>query len=126
MKKLFVLLAVAICLMGCDKDGDVIKGKWRHTSDSAVGMSLDLTYIFDGKGNFTFIDAYEGQTSKGTYVLEQNNTIVHVHGYKNMYEKTVEYEESMELDLGSTPPTMSEKVYDMTGACVGVLVYEKQ
>ena len=128
MKKLFLLFTAAICLMACEKGGDVIQGTWKNVVHvSTAASEMDFTYVFDGKGNFTFIDADYDRTSKGTYVIENNNTLVRLHGAtKNEAGEEKEYETVLTLDLNSNPPTLSAPMYTSDGTYLGLIIFEKQ
>lgn len=130
MKKIFLFITTVLCCLSfisCEKGGDVIKGTWKNVVvSSSAASEMDYTYIFDGKGNFTFINADEGRTSKGTYVIEENNTIVRLHGTtQNEAGDIREYDSELLLDLNETPPTLTAYLYSDYGL-VGMLVFEKQ
>lgn len=134
MKKLSILFVLCMALFGflltsCEtKTGDVLKGTWKNVvfiSSSATEM--DFTYIFDGKGGYTFIDAGMGRTSKGTYVIENNNTLVRMHGVtKNEAGEENEFDNELTLDLNSNPPTLSAPMYNSDGTYLGNIIYERQ
>lgn len=137
MKKISLFLVSLMALLSftftsCEKGGDVIKGTWKGPAginSSATGaQELDLTYIFDGKGNFKYISiAEEERVSTGTYVIEENNTIVRLHGTARNYQgEEKEYDSELMLDLESNPPTLSAHLYDSNGTYYGLLVFEKQ
>ena len=135
MKKLFLFIITMLCslsFISCEKGGDVIKGTWKGpagiNSSTSAATELDLTYIFDGKGNFKYISiAEEERVSTGTYVIEENNTIVRLHGVARNYQgEEYEYDSELMLDLESNPPTLSAHLYDSNGTYYGLLVFEKQ
>jgi len=130
MKKIFLLIITALCCFGfisCENGGDVIKGTWKNVVvSSSAASEMDYTYIFDGKGNFTFINADKGRTSKGTYVIVENNTIVRLHGTtQNEAGDIREYDSELLLDLNETPPTLTAYLYGEYGL-MGILIFEKQ
>lgn len=132
MKKIFLLFITALCCLGfisCENGGDVIKGTWKNvvvSSNTASASEMDYTYVFDGKGNFTFINADMGRTSKGTYVIEENNTLVRLHGTtQNEAGDIREYDSELLLDLNETPPTLTAYLYGEYGL-MGILIFEKQ
>ena len=134
MKKFFALLSVVLicfCFSSCEKDNfDVLKGTWKNTGVNAStggATELDLTYIFDGKGNFTFINRGEGITAEGTYTIEENNTIVRMNGVsRNPDGIEKEFKDAYLLDLDVTPPIFYIELYDQYGTYFGTLIFEKQ
>lgn len=135
MKKIFLGIITTVCCLSfisCEKGGDVIEGTWKgpagYNSSTNNATELDLTYIFDGKGNFKYISiAEEERISTGTYVIAENNTIVRLHGVTRNYEgKEKEYDSELMLDLESNPPTLSAHLYDSNGSYYGLLIFEKQ
>lgn len=90
-----------------------------------------MTFKFDGKGKFTY-KAVDGggfvwSTSKGTYTIEENKTVVRLQGVSTNSEGiSHEFEEAMLLDLESKPATLTSYLYDNEGRYYGVLVFEKQ
>lgn len=140
MKQLLLVSVMALMSLGftsCDKHkGDVIEGTWKNepgwTSSASGGgiENMEMTYVFNGSGKYTFTvveDGYEWSTSKGTYVIEENNTIVRLHGVSTNAEGiSKEYDSELMLDLTEMPPTLSAHLYDNSGSYYGLLVFVKQ
>lgn len=135
MKKISLLLVsimAMLCFTSCEKNaGDVLKGTWKYIpgyNSSILGaQELEITYIFDGKGKFTcIVISEEERVTKGTYNI-QNENIVHLYYSKqNIDGITKEYEDILELDTKSNPPTLTGYAYDSYGNLLQIILYEKQ
>ena len=143
MKKCTMLLAFSVALifvslLSCKKDkGDVLEGTWKYApaydiKKSEGSAEHDMTYKFDGKGNFTYSDVeltgFVLSTAKGTYTIEENNTIVCIHGEREFSEGfSKEYDSELSLDLESKPAKLTAiRYYTSSGEYIGALVFEKQ
>ena len=136
MKKylLFIaaLLSVGLSFTACDKTpGDVLQGTWKNVPGYVISSGgeeePDMTYIFDGKGNYTFISKYydEVSTTKGSYVIAGN--LVHMYYTKqNMEGETINGEDVLELDTDRNPPALTAELYTSDGIHIGTLLFEKQ
>lgn len=137
MKKISLLVSVltflSFCFTSCEKSsGDVLKGTWKYVpgynSSTMAGLEQpEMTYIFDGKGNYTFISKYYGEEKmlKGTYVIEKE-AIVRTYYTKQDIDGSKEYSEVLELDANSTPPTLTGYAYDSDGNLLMTLLFEKK
>ena len=66
------------------------------------------------------------RVTKGTYEI-QNEKIVHLYYSKqNLDGVTKEYEDILELDTESNPPTLTGYAYDSSGNLLMILLFEKQ
>ena len=80
MKKIIILLVLVVSIAvitSCHTNkGDVLKGTWVNmVFTSGTAEEVDMRYIFDGKGHYTFISARDGMPetrTTGSYVLEGN------------------------------------------------------
>lgn len=135
MKKLLFLLVsvltfLSLCFTSCEKSSaDILKGTWKYVPgvSSTMTEQPEMSYIFDGKGNYTFISKYYGEekVSKGTYVIEKE-TIVRTYYTKQEIDGSKEYSEVLELDANSTPPTLTGYAYDSYGNLLMILLFEKK
>ena len=132
-----VMALMSLIFTSCDKNkGDVLEGTWKNepgwnsSTDGGGIENMEMTYVFDGKGKYTFTvveDGYEWSSSKGTYVIEENNTLVCLHGISTNAEGiSKEYDSELMLDLDSKPATLSAHLYDNQGGYYGLLVFVKQ
>ena len=133
MKKLFILFALAIsigAITSCDANVDVLKGTWLAAASPSTGMAdeLNMRYIFDGKGNYTFIVAQEnmpGSKSTGTYVLDGNKVRTY-YTIQNADGKSQERTDVLTLDPTHNPPSLSAPLFTSDGTQLGELVFYKQ
>ena len=127
VSNLVLVLLICISFASCGDNVDVIKGVWKcNMKNMSTSGSVGLTYIFDGKGNFTLIDTDANEEIKGTYTIGRNENLgidyVHVQGIiPNNPENRQNYEYTLTLDLNSTPPTLTQEVFN-----VGTFVFTKQ
>ena len=133
MKKLLIAAVVAVltfCFTSCEKgSGDVLSGVWKNNPSYTPSSGMEvrhLTFVFDGKGNFTFTNEDEGSYASGTYTIE-NNSIVRLHGTgRNAEGVSKEYDDVLEYDADSNPPTLTSYIYDQYGDLIEIIVYEKK
>lgn len=132
-----IMTLLSFAFTSCEKHkGDVIEGTWKNEPGWTISASsggienMEMTYIFNGAGKYTFTvieDGYEWSSSKGTYVIEENNTIVRLHGVSTNSEGiSKEYDSELMLDLDSKPATLSAHLYDNQGGYYGLLIFKKQ
>ncbi len=126
---MYIMTFACLGFTSCKKNsGDVLKGTWKLGGyNASTGIELEITYIFDGKGKFTCIAiADEERVTKGTYKI-QNEKIVHLYySQQNLDGVTKEYEDILELDTESNPPTLTGYAYDSSGNLLMILLFEKQ
>ncbi len=137
MKKSSILFVLCIALFGflftsCNgKAGDVLEGTWigdMGISSSAIAEEVEMTYVFDGKGNYTFTSSQYGEVhiTKGTYKLIDGKYLHTYFSMKNSSGENEERDEVLELDTSSKPYTLNTDLYDMEGRLVGHLKFVKQ
>lgn len=142
MKKhslIFVSLVTlfCICFTSCENgNGDDLKGVWKFVPEyyaSTYGYNncadFDMTYVFDGKGNYTFkvIDSEQGtRNAKGTYDHLADSKLVRLHEvYINAEGITKEYDNDIWLDVTVKPATLTcDRIFN--GDERYTFVFEKQ
>lgn len=126
-----MMAAMSVCFTSCEKGGDVLKGTWKScsyaTSSSGDEEMMHITYIFDGKGKYTCtVVDYEERVIKGTYKIENEKVVRLYYSRQNGDGETKDYEDVMELDMDSNPPTLTAYVYDAYGNHIMTWIFEKQ
>lgn len=115
----------------CDtKSGDILEGTWK--GDFGVSSStmdeIEMTYVFDGKGNYTFTAVQSGITNitKGTYKLIDGKYLHTYFTTTNGDGVSEEREEILELDTSKKPYTLSAILYDGSGQALQHIIFVKQ
>lgn len=128
-----ILGLLSLCFVSCEQTPDaILKGTWKcvpYISTSASEEIYELTYVFDGKGNFTYTsNSSEGiRTTKGTYTLENGTFVRTFYTKYNLDGDPVgEGSATLTLDTKSTPPTLTTIIYTSDGIILGELRYVKQ
>lgn len=136
-QRLFIYALVvgllSLCFIACEKSSDdILKGTWKSegwNSSSTAEEIYDMTYVFDGKGNYTFTsNTSEGiRTTNGTYTIE-NETLVRTFYTKHILEgeATGEGTDVLTLDAKSTPMTLTSVLRTANGMELGTVVFVKQ
>ena len=133
MKKIIILLVLVVSIAfitSCNTNkGDVLKGTWVNmVFTSGMAEEVDMRYIFDGKGHYTFISARDGMPetrTTGSYVLE-GNIVYTDYTIQNAEGESLVRSQSLTLDLTANPPSLSTPVYDAEGRYLHDLVFYKQ
>jgi len=131
---LFVLCIALFCFLftSCKgTTGDILEGTWKSDFGVSSGVFMDdmeMTYVFDGKGNYTFTSVQSGITyiTKGTYKLIDDK---YLHTYfitTNGEGVSQEKDEVLELDTSKKPYTLTLAVYDGNGNFLQYLMFVKQ
>ena len=139
MKKIITILALSFALLGimftsCEsKTGDILEGTWKSdmgiNSSTSSSEEIEMTYVFDGKGKYTFTSMQSGEvysTIKGTYKLVEEK---YLHTYctvTNVEGVSREVEDVLELDTSSKPYTLNKTLYDVSGRVIQQLRFVKQ
>lgn len=143
MKKcslLFISLMAlfTFCFTSCEngKEDDALKGVWKCISTNAQFApppdftKVDITYVFDGKGNYTYIiidPEYGTRSAKGTYSRMENHSLVSLHGIFTTAEGIhKEYDADLWLITIKTPFTLNTVFYDVDITEHIPLAFEKQ
>ena len=129
----FIVGLLSLCFIACEKNSeDILKGTWMSedwNSSATAEEIYDMTYVFDGKGNYTFTsNSSEGiKTTNGTYTIE-NETLVRTFYTKHNLdgESIGEGSDVLTLDRKSTPMTLTSIFRAATGIELGVVVFVKQ
>lgn len=137
MKKITLLLVsvlalLSFCLSSCEKSsGDVLKGTWKYvpgiySSNTGSAEELEMTIVFDGKGNFTWtVIDFEKRVTEGIYRI--NGNFVYLFYTKTNGEGvTMDYKMAMEMDLESNPHTLTFNTYDSLGNLLAIEAFVKQ
>lgn len=87
-----------------------------------------MTYVFDGKGNYTFTSVQSGITyiTKGTYKLIDDKYLHTYFTTTNGEGVSQEKDEVLELDTSKKPYTLTSAVYDSNGNFLQYLMFVKQ
>jgi len=124
---------LSFCFISCKRDtGDVLKGTWKsdmgYNSSVSANEEVEMNYVFDGKGNYTFTSSQYGEVhiTKGTYKLIDGKYLHTYFSVKNDNGENEEREEVLELDTSSKPYTLNTDLYDTNGNLVAHLRFVKQ
>ena len=137
MKKLSVLFVLCMALFSflffsCDtKSGDILEGTWKGDfgiNSSATVEDIEMTYVFDGKGNYTFTGGQSGITNitKGTYKLIDGKYLHTYYTVKNEEGISRDIEDVLELVTTSKPYYLSKDLCDSDGNILQQVRFYKQ
>lgn len=129
----FIVGLLSLCFVACEQNsGDILKGTWKSEPLNTTSGSMELgamTYVFDGKGNYTFTSNIDDdiRTTKGTYTIENETTV------RTFYTKyTIEGEaygegsDVLTLDAKSKPMTLTAVYRTSGGIELGTFIFIKQ
>lgn len=99
-----------------------------YNSSVSANEEVEMNYVFDGKGNYTFTSSQYGEVhiTKGTYKLIDGKYLHTYFSVKNGNGENEEREEVLELDTSSKPYTLNTDLYDTNGNLVAHLRFVKQ
>ena len=137
MKKSSILFVLCMAIFSflffsCDtKSSDILEGTWKGNfgyNSSTQDLEIEMTYVFDGKGNYTFTGSQSGITNitKGTYKLIDGK---YLHTYctvTNGEGISRDIEEVLELNTSSKPYYLSADMYDGDGNILQHVRFYKQ
>ncbi len=130
---LTLMTLLSSCFISCKREtGDVLIGTWKsdmgYNSSVSANEEVEMNYVFDGKGNYTFTSSQYGEVhiTKGTYKLIDGKYLHTYFSVKNGNGENEEREEVLELDTSSKPYTLNTDLYDINGNLVAHLRFVKQ
>lgn len=136
-----IMTLFCICFTSCEKESsNVVKGVWKyipHDFSSVVTsfnlQEIEMTYVFDGKGYYTFtsnLPGYEYNNTNGTYeYFKDNENIQYVvlHGVAiNSQGEKKEYNLGLWLYTTTKPYTLETTFCDDSGNVILAATFEKQ